>query len=45
MELQEIKQQLDIIQIAERYGFEFSGKGNRLRAQENLFRDDSTWSY
>ena len=43
-DLQPIKDKLDIIYLAERYGFEFKGTGNRLRAVVNLFRDEKTSS-
>ena len=44
MKIQDIKAKLDIISIAENYGFKFSGTGNRLRAEINRFRDEKTSS-
>jgi hypothetical protein len=43
--LDEVKSKIDIISLAERYGFEFkSPSGTRYRAVKNLFRDDKTSS-
>jgi len=42
--LSEIKAKIDIIQLAENYGFELKKHGNRYRAKRNLLRDEKTSS-
>ena len=42
--LAEIKAKIDIIQLAENYGFELKKHGNRYRAKRNLLRDEKTSS-
>jgi len=43
--LEEIKSKIDIIQLAENYGFEFAKPhGTRYRAKQNLLRDEKTSS-
>jgi len=42
--LAEVKAKIDIIQLAENYGFELKKHSNRYRASKNLLRDEKTSS-